>query len=215
MWLDADALAERTRTSSRACSSAISPTAPKRTGGASGSTPSNTSTSSPNSHGRPRQPRPTTTPSQPVARIIRSASNASNTSPLPSTGIVGHQPLLSSAIASQSALARVELRGRARVQRHRPRAGLDSATRPASRNVRSARRRCPCGTSPSPAPRPASIDHRRTNRAISRGRTGIALPPPCRRDLADRAAEVEVDVVHAPLADQDPRRVAKLSGCVP
>ena len=193
----------------RACFIMVTEISPK-SGGSCGSRPANTSARSRNSQGRPRQPRPTTTPSQPVCRIIRSASWASQMSPLPSTGMRPHG-LLELGDGVPVGLAVVELRRGARVQGDGGAAlvlgdpaGLEEGEQVVVDALAELDRD---GDVRRPSARPPLTMLR--SRFGFRGR---AAPPPLRRDLADRAAEVHVDVVDPALADQHAHGFAHVVG---
>ena len=175
-------------------------------GGSCGSRPSKTSARSRKSHGRPRQPRPTTTPSQPVCRIMRSASCASQMSPLPSTGMRPYRLL--ELARSRSSRPRRRRAGRrcARAGR-RPRSPRPRRCARSRRNVSwssSMPLRNLMVTGIEPASSTAARTMPRSRRGFERNGRAAALA----RDLADRAAEVHVDVVDAVLAHEHAYRLA-------
>ena len=144
-----------------------------------------------------------TTPSQPVSAIIRSASRASQMSPLPSTGSVV-TACLERGDRLPVGVARVELRGGARVQRDRGRA-FSSAIRPACAAKSGGPSSMPMRNLTVTGTAPAARTAARTIAREQRGATGSAAPPPLRVTLAAGTAEVEVDVVDAVLVHQAPR----------
>ena len=168
--------------------------------------PANASARSRNSQGRPRQPRPMTTPSTPVSATIRSASAASQMSPLPSTGM--DTAALRRGDGGPVGLAGVGLLRRTPVQRDRRTAGVlgdpagvqEGLVVGVDADPGLDRHRHPVRLG---RPHRRLEDHRQPVPLVGQRRS-----PTLAGHLGHRAAEVEVDVAHAVLGDQDPGRLA-------